>query len=124
MGEFTWPVGVWSADQEQLETVYAAVDTGASYSVFSESMLERLGIWRLERGVGFEQADGTVIELDVGVAWMTINGRSRSSSVAFGRNDAGALLGANALQEFLLLVDPVSEQLIFRTGRIFPLHGG
>lgn len=57
--------------------------------------------------MGFEQADGTVIELDVGVAWMTINGRSRSSSVAFGHDDAGALLGANALQEFLLLVDPV-----------------
>lgn len=118
MGEFTWPVGVWSADQEQLETVDAAVDTGASYSVLPESMLERLGIWRLERGVGFEQADGTVIELDVCVAWMTINGRSRPTSVAFGRDDAGALLGANALQEFLLLIDPVGEQLVSRTGRI------
>ena len=118
MGEFTWPVGVWSADQERLETVYAAVDTGASYSVFPESMLERLGIWRLERGVGFEQADGTVIELDIGVAWMTINGRSRPSSVAFGRDNASILLGANALQEFLLLVDPVGEQLVSRNGRI------
>ncbi len=118
MGEFTWPVGVWSADQERLETVNAAVDTGASYSVFPEGMLEALGIWRLERGVGFEQADGTVIELDVGVAWMTINGRSRPSSVAFGRDGGGALLGANALQEFLLLIDPVGEQLVSRTGRI------
>ena len=44
MGEFTWPVGVWSADQERIETVDAAVDTGASYSVFPESTLERLGI--------------------------------------------------------------------------------
>ena len=118
MGEFTWPVGLWSADQEQLETVDAAVDTGASYSVFPVSLLERLGIWRLERGVGFEQADGTVIELDVGVAWMTISGRSRPSSVAFGPDGSGALLGANALQEFLLLIDPVSEQLVPRTGRI------
>ena len=124
MGEFTWPVSLWSADQERMETVDAAVDTGASYSVFPESMLESLGIWRLERNVGFEQADGSIIELDVGVAWMTINGRSRSSSVAFGRDDAGALLGANALQEFLLLVDPVSEQLVFRTGRMFLLSGG
>ena len=118
MGEFTWPVGIWSADRERLETIAAAVDTGASYSVFPRSMLERLGIWRLERGVGFEQADGSIIELDVGVAWMTINGRSRPSSVAFGRDDTGALLGANALQEFLLLIDPVGEQLVSRTGRI------
>ena len=124
MGEFTWPVGVWSADQERMETVDAAVDTGSSYSVFPQGLLERLGIWRLERRVGFEQADGSIIELDVGVAWMTINGRERASSVAFGRDDAGALLGANALQEFLLLVDPVSEQLVFRTGRMFPLNGG
>ena len=93
MGEFTWPVGrLWSLDQKQIETVDAAVDTGASYSVFPESLLERMGIWRLERGVGFEQADGTLIELDVGVAWMTINGRSRPSSVAFGHDGSAALL--------------------------------
>ncbi len=119
MGEFNWPVGVWSVDRERMETVSAMVDTGASYSVFPQSMLERLGIWRLER-VGFEQADGSVIEFDVGVAWMTINGRERASSVAFGRDGAEALLGANALQEFLLVVDSVDERLIPRTGRIKP----
>ena len=118
MGEFTWPVGVWSADGERLETVDALVDTGASYSVFPESALERLGIRRLERQVGFEQADGSVIEYDVGVAWMTINGRERASSVAFGPDNAEPLLGANALQEFLLFVDPVEEQLISRIGRV------
>ena len=103
MGEFFWPIGVWSVDRERMETVSALVDTVSSYSVFPESMLERLGIWRLER-VGFEQADGSIIEFDVGVAWMTINSRDRASSVAFGRDDAEPLLGANALQEFLLLV--------------------
>ncbi len=117
MGEFFWDVGVWSVDRERMETVSAMVDTGASYSVLPQSMLERLGIWRLER-VGFEQADGSVIEFDVGVAWMTINGRDRASSVAFGRDDTEALLGANTLQEFLLLVDPVEERLILRTGRL------
>lgn len=117
MGEFRWPVGVWSVDRERMESLFAMVDTGASYSVFPESMLERLGVWRLER-VGFEQADGSVIEFDVGVAWMTINGRERASSVAFGSDDVEPLLGANALQEFLLLVDPVAEELVLRTGRL------
>ena len=122
MGEFNWPVGVWSADRERMETVDALVDTGSSYSVFPRTMLERLGIRRLER-VGFEQADGSIVELDVGVALMTISGRERASSVAFGRDDSEALLGANALQEFLLVADPVEERLVSRTGRM-KLHGG
>ena len=117
LGEFFWPVGVWSVDRERMETLPAMVDTGASYSVFPESMLERLGIWRLER-VGFEQADGSIIEYDVGVAWMTINGRERASSVAFGPDGAEPLLGSSTLQEFLLLVDPVTEELVLRTGRL------
>ena len=117
MGEFYWPVGVWSVDRERLETVDALVDTGSSYSVFPSASLERLGIGRLER-VEFEQADGSIIEFDVGVAWMTINGRDRASSVAFGRDDAESLLGANALQEFLLVVDPVAEELVSRTGKM------
>ena len=117
MGEFYWPVGVWSVDRERMETVDALVDTGASYSMFPRSMLERLGIWRLER-VGFELADRSVVDFDVGVSWMTINGRERAASVAFGSNDTEPLLGANALQEFLLVVDPVTEELISRRGRL------
>ena len=117
MGEFNWPVTIWSVDREREETVSAMVDTGASYSVFPLSLLEGLGIRRLER-VEFQQADGSFIELDVGVAWMTINGRDRASSVAFGPNDSEALLGANALQEFLLVVDPVAEELVSRSGRL------
>ena len=117
MGEFFWGVGVWSVDRERMETVSILVDTGSSYSMFPGTMLERLGIPRLER-MGFEQADGSIIEFDVGVAWMTINGRDRASSVAFGADGAERILGANALQEFLLLVDPAAEQLIPRTGRM------
>ena len=117
MGEFYWDIGVWSADQERMETVSALVGTRASYSVFSRPMLERLGIRRLER-VEFERADGSIVELDVGVAWLTIDGRNTACSVIFGDDDAEPLIGANALQEFLLRIDPVAERLIPRTGRI------
>ena len=116
MGKFPWPVAVRSADGERLETVNALVDTGSSYSMFPRPMLERLNIRRLER-VKFEQADGSLIELDVGVAWLTINQRERAYSVAFGANDAEPLIGANALQEFLLLIDPEAHQLRRRQGR-------
>ena len=117
MGEFYWPVGVWSADRERLETVDALVDTGSSYSLFPRRMLERLGIATLESH-GFELADSSVVEYDVGEALLRVNGRERTTSVTFGDNDAEPLLGANALQEFLLVVDPVAEELVRRTGKL------
>lgn len=119
MGEFTWPVGVWSADGERLETVDALVDTGASYSLFPRSMLERLGIAK-RFVLPFEQADGSIIDRDVGLAMLVINDSESSMRVIFGTDDAESIIGANALQEFLLLVDPVGEQLVPRTGRLKP----
>ena len=122
MGEFNWPVGVWSADGERLETVDALVDTGASYSVFPRSMLERLGIAK-RFVLPFEQADGSVIERDVGLAMLVINDTESSMRVIFGEDGTESLIGANALQEFLLVVDPVEEQLIPRMGRMKSLGG-
>ena len=98
-------------------TVDALVDTGASYSKFPRSMLERLGITARER-LEFEMADRSIVEYDVGQAELRVNGRERTMSVMFGEESDEPLLGANALQEFLLLIDPVGEQLVSRTGRI------
>ncbi len=117
MGEFTWPVGVWSADGERLETVDALVDTGASYSMFPRNMLERLGIEK-RFVLSFEQADGSIVERDVGQAVLVINGDESTMRVIFGEYDAEPLIGSNALQEFLLLVDSVAEELVPRTGRL------
>ena len=117
MGEFYWRVGVWSADGERMETVDALVDTGSSYSLFPRSMLERLGIAK-RFVLPFEQADGSVIDRDVGLAMLVINDSESSMRVIFGEDDAESLIGSNALQEFLLLVDPVAEELVPRTGRL------
>ena len=117
MGEFTWPVGVWSADGERMETVDALVDTGASYSMFPQSMLERLGIEK-RFVLPFEQADGSVVDRDVGRAVLVINGDESTMRVIFGDEGADPLIGSNALQEFLLLIDPVGERLVSRTGRL------
>lgn len=117
MGEFYWPVGVWSTDGERLETVDALVDTGASYSMFPRSMLQRLGIVPIGQR-GFEQADGSVIWRDIGRALLTINDDEDIQRVIFGEDDAEPLIGAGTLQGFLLLVDSVAEELIPRTGRL------
>ncbi len=117
MGEFAWPVGVWSADGERMETVDALVDTGASYSMFPRSMLERLGIAK-RFVLPFEQADGGVVDRSVGLAMLVINGSESPMRVIFGDDDTDPLIGANALQEFLLVVDPVAEELAPRAGRL------
>ena len=123
MGGFTWPVGIWSTDGEWLETVDALVDTGASYSMFPRSMLERLNIAPIGQR-GFEQADGSVVRHDIGQAMLVINGDESHMRVIFGPEDADPLIGSNALQEFLLVVDPVAEELIPRTGRLKLIGSG
>ena len=117
MGQFYWPVGVRSADGERLETVDALVDTGASYSMFPQSMLERLGVER-RYVLPFEQADGSVSDRDVGQALLVINDTESTMRVIFGPENADPLIGSNALQELLLLIDPVGEQLVARAGRL------
>ena len=117
MEEFAWPVEVWSVDGERLEKVDALVDTGSSYSMFPRRMLERLGIEK-RFILPFEQADGSVINRDVGLAVLVINDAESPMRVIFGEDGADSLIGSNALQEFLLLIDPVGEQLISRTGRV------
>ena len=117
MGEFTWPVGVWSADGERMETVDALVDTGASYSMFPRRMLDRLGIVSIGRR-GFEQADGSVIQRDIGRAMLRINNDEDVQRVIFGEDDAEPLIGAGTLQGFLLVVDTAAEELVPRTGRL------
>ena len=123
MGEFFWPVGVQSADGERVETIDALVDTGASYSLFPWSMLERLGVIPIGKR-GFEQADGSVIERDIGRAMLVINGEEEIQRVIFGDDDAEPLIGAGTLQGFLLLVDSVSEELVSRNGRLKRLERG
>lgn len=105
-----------SADGERAETVDALVDTGSSYSVFPADMLERLEIQK-RLALQFEQADGSIVDRDVGLAMLAINDTESSMPVIFGDDEAESLIGSNALQEFLLLIDPVGEQLVSRTGR-------
>ena len=123
MGEFSWPVGVWSADGERLETVDALVDTGASYSMFPRSMLERLNIAPIGQR-GFEQADGSVILRDIGEAMLAINDDEGIQRVIFGDDESEPLIGAGTLQGFLLVVDAVAEELVPRTGRLKLIGSG
>ena len=117
MGEFYYPIGIWSADGERMQTVEALVDTGASFSLFPGAMLRRLGHTPTGQR-RFELADGSSIGRDIGRAMLHIDGVEEVRMVIFGEDDAESLIGADTLQGFLLLVDSVDERLVPRNGRL------
>ena len=117
MGEFTWPISVWSADRQRRETVEALVDTGATYSLFPAAMLRRLDIAPTDREQ-FEQADGRIVAWDTADALVSVNGRQLIRRVIFGNGGAEAIIGADTLQGFRLLVDSHDHRLIERVGRL------
>ena len=57
-------------------------------------------------------ADGTLIERNIGDAWVRINGEVHSIVCVLGDEDADALLGSVTLEEFSLAADPVNERLV------------
>ena len=65
-------------------TIEALVDTGSLYTTVPTSLLEEIGTERL-RQVRFELADGSVMETDIGVAVVAIDGHEVATSCRFWR---------------------------------------
>ncbi len=92
-------------------TVEALVDTGSLYTTVPASLLEEIGTERI-RQMRFELADGSVMETDIGVAVVALNGHAAPTLVAFGPDDVEPLLGAMTLQQLELAVDMKNERLV------------
>jgi clan AA aspartic protease len=86
------------------------IDTGAIYSVVPTSVLEALGIVRLERQE-FTLADGTHQAYDIGEACFELEARGRTSQVVFAPEGVTPLLGAFTLESLGLMVNPVTREL-------------
>ena len=92
-------------------TLNGLVDTGASYTVIPEHILDELAIPRDEIEL-FSLADGSVQELAIGRAEMQLDGRIRDVYVVFGTSREKILLGAMALEAFALAADAKNRKLI------------
>ncbi len=91
MGAFSVTIGVGDLQRQRFEEVEAVVDTGASYSQFPREVLERLGVQALD-SVPSETADGRVIPVNAGYAFIRLEGREFPTPVIFveeGRPAAG-----------------------------------
>lgn len=114
MGVFNCRVSVSSLDDSDARQIEATVDTGATYTVLPASLLGKLGVSPVRKGI-FEMGDGRRVEMDIGELRVRINGGSVVTPVIFGSDDAAPLLGAVTLEELQLAVDPVA-------GRLVPTH--
>ena len=111
LGVFTWPVLFESMDGERSVEIEAMVDTGASYSVAPASLLEQLGVSRID-SIRLSLADGRSVVYDIGRAMASIDGRKEATLVLFGDDESRALLGAYTLEGLRLTVDPVHMRLV------------
>ncbi len=112
VGMFSVTIGVTNIEGEDFQQVKATVDTGAHYSLIPSWILKKVGV-KPYKTESLEMADGSVKEYPVGLALMTYDGREEVCQVVFG-DDTEPLLGALALEEFGLVVDPVGQKLLPR----------
>lgn len=93
------------------ETLEAMVDTGAMFTVIPAPMLERLGV-RPFRTMPVRFANGQIEEWPLGQVEAELNGVRMPILCLFGSTDAPPLIGAHALEAFLLTVDPAEQKLV------------
>ena len=89
------------------------MDTGATFTKAPRDLLERLGV-PVERFYTAELADGSRVERTRGRTVIRLQGREFPTPVTFGEDGEQNLLGAMALSDAMLAVDP-------RSGRPIPV---
>ena len=111
VGTFRVDFAIRNRNTGQSRDLNGLVDTGASYTVIPAHILDELGIEHDETEL-FSLADGSVQELDIGLADMDLQGRTRTVYVVFGTSREKILLGAMALESFALAADAKNHRLI------------
>ncbi len=110
MSVFNVDISVGSNDGRQWADLSATVDTGSYMSAVPSSILRSLGVTPVLNQVG-QLADGTEKNVAVGYTWIRLNGRAVMTHIIFNEEYTTPLLGALALEELLLVVDPVGRKL-------------
>ena len=85
------------------------VDTGATFSLFSASLLERLRIQRMGQR-RFHGFGGSLVRY-VGSVSIAYDGETTPALVVFGHEDEPSVLGVTALETLGFQVDPVNDEL-------------
>lgn len=111
MGTFTSQLRISGMDERETREIEATVDTGAAYTTLPAGLLRELGVEPTGRR-RFLLADGRRVGMDIGRAWVAVDGEREVTIVVFGEDDAPPLLGAYTLEGLALAVDPVEQRLV------------
>ena len=111
MGIFTVPIVVGDVQWQHTVDLQALVDTGTTFSAVPGSVLRDLGVEPIVRRE-VEFAHGEVKEFAIGRMRMLVEEQDIVTPVMFNEEGTEPLLGAVALEEALLGVDPVGQRLV------------
>ena len=111
MGTFQITVEIADPRGQHFEAVEMLVDTGATFTKAPKGLLERLGV-PAESTYTAVLADGSHIERTRGRTVIRLEGKEFPTPVTFGEDGEPSLLGAMALEDAMLAVDPHSRRLI------------
>jgi predicted aspartyl protease len=95
----------------QLHALNGVVDTGSSFVIIPEHILDEMGVERDEQAL-FRLADGSVREMFLGETLLDLQDRTKTVQVVFGPDPRKVLLGAMALEAFGLAADAKNHRLI------------
>ena len=98
-------------DGTQLHALNGVVDTGSSFVIVPERILDEMGVAR-DEPAWFGLADGSTREMSVGEVLLGLQGRTKTVQVVFGPDPRKILLGAMALEAFGLAADAKNHRLI------------
>lgn len=110
MGVFNVEVSIGNLGRDEWVDLSATVDTGAFLFSLPGSLLHSVGVIPSFTET-VRLADGTTRDMDVGQAWLRMDGRQVITLVAFNEDYTTPLLGSLALETLRLAVDPVGQRL-------------
>ena len=111
MGTFEVSLEIGDSDGSRYQQVEVLVDSGAAYTWIPHTILDELDLEPAFR-LAFLLADRREIERDVTETRMRLGGRVLTRIVVFGDAGSAALLGADTLEGFGLMVDPINRRLV------------
>ena len=117
MGTFSIEIGIGNPERSRWRTIEALVGTGATITAIPASVLRDLGIEPSARR-SFKSAHGEPREMDIGDAWVRVEGQETPTPVLFNDEGSTPLLGAVTLESVFMMVDPVDGKLVPRQGLI------
>ena len=111
MGTFSVEISIGDSARERWVTLDALVDTGSTMTSAPASLLRDLGVEPESREF-FEFAQGEVRALETGYTWVRVANKEVLTQVMFNDEGTAPLLGAVALENALMGIDPVRQRLI------------